>query len=709
MYLSKWKVFVQHAVLPLTLSLWVCGTATAQSAKIFEEEPGPFPRDGECNIDDPLFDDVRSLLGPDNNIGPGSLKNLPVPEPSNLGEFVRNRRTAIQLGKALFWDMQVGSDGVQACASCHFRAGVDPRSKNQVANGGVDNQDSGFDILPNSQLIEDMFPLHLLADAGDRDSAVLRTTDDVVSSQGVTLAEFVSVDRGAQSDHGALVDDPVFNVNSINVRRVEPRNTPTMINAVFNHRNFWDGRADNIFNGVNEFGARDPNAKVLKATQGNLEFVQVRIDSASLASQAVGPPVSNFEMGFIDRPFREIGKRLVNARPLAQQKVHRRDSVLGRLASRNRNGLRTSYKRLIRAAFKPQWWRSSKIIQVNEDGTTEFIRRGPRSGPLADNQFTMMEHNFSLFFGLAIQMYEATLISDDAKIDRHFDSLAVGGPGLLSPEELEGMALFEAAACADCHSGPEFTSASVRTSVTGFENPDVSPSFQPPEQFERMFIGSCDVAVYDQGFYNIGVSPFTEDLGMGANDPFGNPLSIAMLKTMDPTSIPSQELLTLSFPSLGDTGAVPAVAQGERTAVMGSFKIPGLRNVELTAPYFHNGGQLTLRQVVEFYNRGGDFHDFISDNGLAQDDFMDLGVGNLELTEEEIDRIVDFLKTLTDERVVNQSAPFDHPELFVPNGQAGDEFNVIMNQGGAALDDILVIPAVGRFGGPLPAGFLDEY
>ena len=35
--------------------------------------------------------------------------------------------------------------------------------------------------------------------------------------------------------------------------------------------------------------------------------------------------------------------------------------------------------------------------------------------------------------------------------------------------------------------------------------------------------------------------------------------------------------------------------------------MPGLRNVALTAPYFHNGGQMTLRQVVDFYNRGGDF------------------------------------------------------------------------------------------------------
>jgi len=35
--------------------------------------------------------------------------------------------------------------------------------------------------------------------------------------------------------------------------------------------------------------------------------------------------------------------------------------------------------------------------------------------------------------------------------------------------------------------------------------------------------------------------------------------------------------------------------------------------------------------------------------------------------------LVAFLKTLTDERVRNESAPFDHPEIFVPNGSPGDE------------------------------------
>ena len=63
-----------------------------------------------------------------------SLKTVPTPEPKNLMRFVRDRAAAIVLGKALFWDQQVGSDG-QACASCHFHAGADSRSKNQLDPG----------------------------------------------------------------------------------------------------------------------------------------------------------------------------------------------------------------------------------------------------------------------------------------------------------------------------------------------------------------------------------------------------------------------------------------------------------------------------------------------------------------------------------------------------------------------------------------------
>jgi cytochrome c peroxidase len=673
---------------------------------IFVERPGPFPREGECNVADPYFDAVRHRIGVDRNIGPGTLKGAPIPEPSNLGQFVRDRDTAIVLGKALFWDMQLGSDGVQACATCHFRAGADPRSRNQVAPGGADNTDASFDLPPNAQLSPSHFPLHLFADLGDRTSAVLRSIDDVVSSQGSLSRDFVDAPRGAVRDEGTPRPDPVFHVGGAPTRRVEPRNTPTVINAVFNHRNFWDGRADALFNGVNPFGARDPDAKVLRAVGASgLAWTTVRIDNASLASQAVGPPLSDKEMGFFGRPLRDVGRRLASARPLRQQRVHGYDSVLGPHVASSGKGLATDYATLVRQAFHERWWKSQSMVVLDAAGAPSFAPLPNR--PLHANEYTLLEWNFSLFLGLSIQMYEATLVSDDARIDRHFDSLAAGGSGVFSAVEKQGMALFDAAGCADCHSGPEFTSATVRTLVTGFHNPDEHPTFQPPEQIERMTIGSCDVAIYDQGFYNIGVRPTEEDLGLGGLDPFGNPLSIAKLLTLDPSAVPSQELLTIPYPSLMSLGLIPPIEAGERTAVDGTFKIPGLRNVALTAPYFHNGGVATLRGVVEFYNRGGDFHDHVSPAGVPQDRFMALGVGRLELSSSEIDAIVKFLLTLTDPRVVQQSAPFDHPELFVPDGHLGNAHAVQTNAAGEAVTRLVRVPEVGAYGGALPRGFLE--
>lgn len=85
----------------------------------------------------------------------------------------------------------------------------------------------------------------------------------------------------------------------------------------------------------------------------------------------------------------------------------------------------------------------------------------------------------------------------------------------------------------------------------------------------------------------------------------------------------------------------------------GQFKIPFLRNVELRAPFFHNGGMDTLDEVVEFYDRGGDFR-----SGISQ------FVQPLNLTQTERDDLVAFLRTLTDPRVAQELPPFDRPTLY---------------------------------------------
>jgi hypothetical protein len=58
-----------------------------------------------------------------------------------------------------------------------------------------------------------------------------------------------------------------------------------------------------------------------------------------------------------------------------------------------------------------------------------------------------------------------------------------------------------------------------------------------------------------------------------------------------------------------------------RTIIDGSFKVPQLRNVALTPPYFHNGGFATLRQMLEFYRRAGNRRDAsLTEPGAAGDD-----------------------------------------------------------------------------------------
>jgi cytochrome c peroxidase len=70
---------------------------------------------------------------------------------------------------------------------------------------------------------------------------------------------------------------------------------------------------------------------------------------------------------------------------------------------------------------------------------------------------------------------------------------------------------------------------------------------------------------------------------------------------------------------------------------MASFKSPDLRNVMVTAPYFHDGSAATLWDVMDHYNKGA---------GL-RDPWLDVDIQPLALHENEIDDLVALMASLT--------------------------------------------------------------
>src|SRR3989441_6831582 len=142
---------------------------------------------------------------------------------------------------------------------------------------------------------------------------------------------------------------------------------------------------------------------------------------------------------------------------------------------------------------------SSSVIQINADGSRTILSAGAAA---AQNRFSMMEANFSLIWGLAIQMYESTLVSDDSRVDQFLE----GNHGALSAQEQRGMGIFTGKGqCSKCHAGAETSSASA-SSV----------------QANGLVSGG------DTGFFNTGVRRINDDLGIGASiGPLNLPLSAA--------------------------------------------------------------------------------------------------------------------------------------------------------------------------------------
>ena len=98
-------------------------------------------------------------------------------------------------------------------------------------------------------------------------------------------------------------------------------------------------------------------------------------------------------------------------------------------------------------------------------------------------------------------------------------------------------------------------------------------------------------------------------------------------------------------PQYDDTGRARATGD---PADNYKFKVPSLRNIELTLPYMHDGRFKTLKNVLDFYS-GGMVKSETLDPILIKED----GSAGIDLTEDEKSKIISFLLTLTDNTFAN--------------------------------------------------------
>ncbi|WP_027481365.1 cytochrome-c peroxidase [Deinococcus pimensis] len=510
---------------------------------------------------------------------PLPLGAVPIPRIQN--STIKNQQAAVRLGKALFWDVQVGSDGKTACASCHAVAGADDRTFNIVNPGpnGIFEATSGPDQPFDFSLDDtpDADPFDHKRPAGD----------DILGSQGVVQRVFRAVGTDPTSDPVDVCDAPPTTRLGLfgTARQVTGRNSPTVIGAVHNRQQFWDGRAHDVFNGFNPFGVTAnadltssgydarrfrPDGNINNIDRSAKKFIMA---GGSLASQAVGPINNDVEMACEGRRTNGrngLAEKLLRRTALARQKVDPKDGVLGTLARSDR-GLKVTYRQMIEDAF---------IGTVSADPLTYF----------------------TVVFGEAVDAYESTLVPTDTPFDRYL----AGDLTAMTDQQKAGYMTFKGRGnCMSCHADSELTDASVRyAALHGLVNEDGG----------------------DQGFHRLGVTPAAVDPGRAGAPTGGQTFSMS-----------------------------------KAPADVGAFKTPALRNVRLTAPYFHDGSAATLHDVIDFYERAG----------ASSDPTIASQVKRVKLESADHDALEDFLaNALTDCRVVRQSAPFDHPELNVPNGRA---------------------------------------
>lgn len=194
----------------------------------------------------------------------------------------------------------------------------------------------------------------------------------------------------------------------------------------------------------------------------------------------------------------------------------------------------------------------------------------------------------------AIAAFERTLNFLDAPFDRFI----AGDENAISADARAGWDLFNGKArCAACHA-----------------------------------INSSSPLGTDNRFHNIGVSAHDKDFEGLAKRARTALEANGSKETLDQLALAS------------DLSELGRFVVTRNAADVGAFRTPQLRNVGITAPYMHDGSLQTLWDVLDHYNKGGEANAY-----------LDGGIEALALSETEIDQVVAFLFTLTDDRFASSN------------------------------------------------------
>ena len=222
-----------------------------------------------------------------------------------------------------------------------------------------------------------------------------------------------------------------------------------------------------------------------------------------------------------------------------------------------------------------------KIVRTDPEYAELFKKVFGKTG----DQITMTEVK------QALATFQRTLIGGNSPFDRYY---FVGDKTAMSPAAIRGLDIYIGQGrCVSCH---------------------------VIEQTQALFT--------DNRFHMIGVSAnqMPQDLD-------------ELLAAVKDVKERGTDIAVLSNPK---TSSLGRYAVTRDLTDIGAFKTPTLRNIELTAPYMHDGSHKTLEEVVQFYNNGGRLKET---DPLPE--LLSGGIRPLNLTEEQQADLVAFLKALT--------------------------------------------------------------